>query len=185
MRTNYFRGLVALLVLIITILGFSKQCLAKQYSGVTMIGDSVTLGAKPALEKQLPGIKVDAKEGRQVTDAGPIIDQLKTKHQLGHTVVIALGANGPFSKQTGQALINQLGSHRQIYWVNVYGKDIDWADSSNQTIQSLSKKNKNIHLINWQRTAKQHPDWFYDDGIHLQPAGQTGFAHLIKHSIQK
>lgn len=177
------KWLIAVLTLLLVLICCPDHSLARHYSSVTMIGDSVTLGAKSALKQQVPGIKVDAKEGRQVTDAADIIKQCKANHQLGHTVIIALGTNGPFTKQTGKELIKQIGSHRQIYWVNVYGKGIDWEDSSNQTIHALAKSNKNVHLINWHSVASQHPDWFYDDGIHLQPAGQTGFAHLIKKSI--
>ena len=157
---------------------------AKGGSNVTMIGDSVTLGAKPALEKQLPGITVDAKEGRQVTYANEIVDQLKQAGQLKKTVVIGLGTNGAFTRETGQALINRIGKHHQIYWVNVYGQGVDWQDSANQTIRQLVKHNRNVHLINWHQAAGQHPDWFYDDGIHLNPSGQTAFVKLVKRNIK-
>ena len=157
---------------------------ANRGSTITMIGDSVMLGAKPELEKQLPGIKVDAKEGRQVTDAAEIVDQLKTNNRLGKAVVMGLGTNGAFTQETGQALVNQIGNHRQIYWVNVYGQGVDWQASANQTIQQLAKHNRNVHVINWHHAATHHPQWFYDDGIHLNPTGQAAFAKLVKQNVK-
>lgn len=178
--------LVTLIMTILLGIGIfnNHSVFAESGSSVTMIGDSVTLGAKPALEKQLPGIKVDAKEGRQVTDANDIVDQLKANGQLGKTVVLGLGTNGAFTKETGQSLINKIGKHRQIYWVNVYGQGVDWQDSANQTIRQLAKHNRNVHLINWHQAAEYHHDWFYDDGIHLNPTGQTAFAKLVKQNIK-
>ena len=31
--------------------------------------------------------------------------------------------------------------------------------------------------------AAKHPDWFYNDGIHLNGAGRSGFADLIRTSL--
>lgn len=156
---------------------------ASQGQAVTMIGDSVTLGASPALQKALPGITISAKEGRQLVQATEIVNQLKAHHKLNSTVVIALGTNGPFTPEAGQALINLIGKQRQIYWVTVYGTHLDWQNQVNHTIRQLAAKNRNVHIIDWHKAASGHADWFYSDGIHLQPAAQPKYAKVIKKGL--
>ncbi|MBQ4372781.1 MAG: acyltransferase, partial [Lachnospiraceae bacterium] len=86
-------------------------------NSVTIIGDSVLLSASEELMELMPNARIDAKESRQLTDAIEIINQMKAEGTLGTTVVIALGTNGYFREDTGQALINAIGSDRNIYWV--------------------------------------------------------------------
>ena len=41
------------------------------------------------------------------------------------------------------------------------------------------KKYKNAVLVDWHNIAADHPEFFYDDGIHLRPEGATAYAQLI------
>ena len=153
---------------------------------VTTVGDSVMLGASPALKEALPqDAIVDAKESRQVVAAKKIIKHLKKKNKLGHIVVLALGTNGPFKESLGQELIDSIGEDRRIYWVNVYGPTIQWEDDSNKAIKSVAESNDNVTLINWNSYAKDHEDWFYQDGIHLKPSGQPEYAKMILSAIDE
>ncbi|KAF6582197.1 acetyltransferase, partial [Paenibacillus sp. EKM208P] len=58
--------------------------------GVTAIGDSVILDAAPFLEKQLPGIIIDGKVGRQMSQAEDVLDGLRAQGKLGHKIIIEL-----------------------------------------------------------------------------------------------
>jgi type II secretory pathway pseudopilin PulG len=150
---------------------------------VTFVGDSVGLGAAPNLLEQIPGSVVDAKESRQARDGISILQELEQANQLGNTVVIELGTNGYFSQQTGQDIIDYLGKDRQIYWVCVYGRYLQDQQRINDMIRTLVDDNQNLSVIDWDQTAAQNPDWFYDDGIHLNGAGREGFANLVRESL--
>ena len=152
---------------------------------VTCIGDSVMLGAAPSIEDMLPesGV-VDAKESRQVVQAVGILQDLEAQGKLGSTVVIALGTNSPFNSSKGQEIIDYLGADRKVFWVNVYGANLQWEDQSNDAINRVVEANDNVTLIDWNSTASQHSDWFYNDGIHLKPDGQQGYAQLIIDTIK-
>lgn len=150
---------------------------------ITAIGDSVLLGASPAVKKRFSKIFIDAKISRQVCQAQEIAKDLNKNGQLWDTVIIALGTNGNFNKKTGQDLINYIGKKRKIYWINVYGKSVSWQKTVNQTIQGLSEKNENVTVIDWASEAPSHKDWFYGDGIHLNAKGQKGYANFLKKSL--
>lgn len=150
---------------------------------ITVIGDSVFLGAAPSFAKIQKNVIVDAKVSRQVRHGLEIAKKLNKKKKLGDTVIIALGTNGVFNSATGQALIDYLGTDRTIYWINAYGKNLGCQRDVNKTIQKLAKKNDNVSVISWAKEGKKHPDWFYQDGIHLNPTGQIGYARFIKKKI--
>ena len=150
---------------------------------ITAVGDSIMLGASPAIKNILPQCIIDAKESRQVTSAKEIIENLDNQGNLGKIIIIALGTNGPFDEATGQDLIDYLGKDRTIYWVTVYGQHLQWQNDSNFIIHTLAEKNDNVHIIDWENTAPSHPEWFYDDGIHLNADGQVAYADLLFRSI--
>lgn len=150
---------------------------------VTVIGDSVLLGAAPSIQKALPGTIIDAEESRQVVQAEGVIDSLDSEGKLGDTVIIALGANGTFQSSIGQSLIDRIGKERKIYWITVYGSYLPWQDDSNKAINKVAEENDNVHIIDWAEAAVSHKEWFYDDGIHLNTEGQKAYTDLILNSI--
>ena len=158
----------------------SKQ----ETNSVSVIGDSVFLGAAPTFQKLHGNAVIDAKISRQVYHGLDVAKKMKKKGTRGDTVIISLGTNGKFNPATGQELIDYLGKNREIYWINVYGKNINWQNKVNKTIEDLAKKNKNVHIIYWTKTAKKHPDWFYQDGTHLNTKGQRGFSKLIYKKVR-
>ena len=151
---------------------------------VTIVGDSVVLGAAPALQQKIPAAVIDAKEGRQVKEGPDILKTLDSQGRLGKTVIIALGANGPFSAQEGQAILDVLGKDRQVYWVTVCGTAVSWQNEVNAAIRDLASKNKNMHVVDWDQAGPSHSQWFYDDGLHLNPEGQTGFADFLVNAVR-
>lgn len=151
---------------------------------ITVIGDSVFLGASASFLKLEKEAVIDAKISRQVRHGMDVAKKLNKKGKLGNTILISLGTNSPFNPVTGQELIDYLGKERTIYWINAYGKNLEFQKEVNQTIQELVKRNSNVHLIPWAKEAKKHPDWFYQDGTHLNTKGQDGFAAYIWDKIQ-
>ncbi len=150
---------------------------------LTVIGDSVFLGAAPSFQKIQKNVVIDAKISRQVRHGLDVAKKLQKKEKLGDTVIISLGTNGVFNPVTGQEFIDYLGTKRTIYWITAYGKNLEFQEEVNQTIQELADKNSNVHLISWDKEAEKHPDWFYQDGTHLNTKGQDGFSHFIKEQM--
>lgn len=151
---------------------------------ISVIGDSVFLGASPSFKEIYKDAVIDAKVSRQVSKGIDVAKELNKNGQLGSTVIIALGTNGNFNEATGQELIDYLGADRTIYWINAYGKKLDIQDDVNKTIKDLADKNDNVHLISWAKKAKKHSDWFYQDGIHLNSEGQKGYAEFVSEAIE-
>ncbi len=154
---------------------------------ITAVGDSVMLGASPSIMNLTPACIIDATESRQAANTLEAIKALDAEGKLGRTVIIGVGTNGPFSESVGQEIIDYLGKNRNIYWVNVYAESIQWVSQSNSVINRLVEKNKNVTLIDWYSLGESHPEWFYNDGVHLREdskgQGQSGYAKFIVDSI--
>lgn len=152
-------------------------------SSLSVIGDSVFLGAAPAFKKLCKNAVIDAKVSRQVVQAMDVAKSMDKKGKLGDTVIIALGTNGNFNSATGQKLIDYLGPDRTIYWIDAYGRDLPGTKDVNNTIRRVAKANNNVHVIAWSKEGPKHPDWFYQDGIHLNITGQKKFAKFVQKNM--
>jgi len=155
----------------------------KEKQTISVIGDSIFLGAAPSFQKIRKNVIIDAKISRQVYQGIDVAKKMKKKGKLGDIVIISLGTNGNFNLSTGEKLIKCIGKKRSIYWINTYGKNMDWQKEVNRSIQKLADKHSNVHAISWAKEAKNHPDWFYQDGTHLNEKGQKGFSRFIKKQL--
>ncbi|WP_135547789.1 acyltransferase family protein [Paenibacillus cymbidii] len=151
--------------------------------GITVIGDSVVLGAQADLEHLLPGIVVDGKLGRQLVQASEAVEQLKADGKLGDRIVIELGTNGPFTKKQMETLLLSLGDAKQIWLVNTRVPK-QWEDSVNKTIAEVAADFPHASVIDWYGASDGKTDYLYTDGVHLRPEGAKQFASLIVQAAQ-
>ncbi|MFC7681051.1 acyltransferase family protein [Paenibacillus sp. GCM10028914] len=159
---------------------------SKPQSGksITAIGDSVMLGVAPYLEKQLPGIFIDAKVGRQMAQAEDLIPGLKANGRLNGTVIIGLGTNGAFSSKKLESLLDSLSSAKQVILINTKVPR-DWERSVNTMLAEISQQYPNTTLVDWHAASKDHPEYFRPDHVHLEPSGAAAYTALIMSAIKK
>ena len=152
------------------------------------IGDSVMLGSAHALRKDFAGIQIDAKVSRYVGAGLGIAKQMDAKQQLGNAVLIGLGTNGPITgyyEDETKALVQYLGSNRQIFWINNYAPGIQWIEANNTYLTKLAKEHPNVHIIDWASLAAKHRDWLGDDGIHPNDTGVKEYSKFIHDEVKK
>jgi hypothetical protein len=150
--------------------------------GITVIGDSVTLGASKYIKYYIPDAVVDAKVGRKFQEVmGRILD-LERKGLLKDTVIIALGTNGPFTVEEGLRVVDYLQSMgRQVVFVNVRVPRW-WESYVNATYLELKRVRPSVRIIDWNhvsRSACMNVQCFSKDGYHLTSAGIDLFVRLI------
>jgi hypothetical protein len=144
------------------------------------IGDSVMLGAAPQLKDVLGADSyVDAHVGRQFKEATSMIDWFAANGKLGQVVIVHLGNNGTVSADTVDDVLDRLGTVPKVVVVNVR-VDREWQDSVDATLAARVPAHPNAVLVDWYAASDGHPEYFYDDGTHLRPAGAAQYAALIK-----
>lgn len=148
------------------------------------IGDSVMLGASPALKQVFKHNYVDAVESRQAFVLPTLLEKYKKQNQLPNQILVGLGTNGYITDKTVAETFKIVGKKRTVYWLNMYAPTIQWSNSINQELKAFSKKYDNLVIIDWHSEGQKHPEWFYSDEIHLNGDGQSGYAKFIRDSIK-
>ncbi len=147
-------------------------------TSLSAFGDSVLLGAAPALKQLDPQADVDAVEGRQ---ANLVLNDIVTRHQnnqLGSVVVIHVGNNGIINPAQLSSVLGLLADRRRVVLLEDRVPR-DWQGPNNATLASVAPGFANVRLIDWFAASAAHPEWFYSDGLHLRPPGAAAYAQLI------
>jgi len=150
--------------------------------GVTAIGDSIMVDASTDLEAMLPGIVIDAKVGQQLYQVQSTVPQLKANGDIGNRLILELGTNGPYSVTQLETLLNSLGPMKKIVLINTRVPR-PWQTQVNATIATVAAHYPNTTLMNWYADSANDPQYFYTDGIHLNPAGAQYYASLIVQAL--
>jgi peptidoglycan/LPS O-acetylase OafA/YrhL len=155
-------------------------------SGVPVIalGDSVMLGAAPALDRLFgTNVIVNAKVGRQFKEGTEILNWYHDNGYLGKVVVIHLGNNGDVGDGRIEELMAPLANVPLVLFLNDKVPR-GWEGPNNDLLVNNVPRFPNARLVDWKSYGEANAPWFYSDGIHLRPDGQKAYAQLIAQTIQ-
>jgi len=146
---------------------------------VTLMGDSVMVGAASALEQALGPVRIDAAVSRQFGHAIDILRAIKATGTLSDTVVIHMGTNGVITQGHMDAIMEILKDRKRVVFVNLKVPR-RWEQIDNDVLAANVPKYPNAVLIDWHAVGSAHPEYFYEDGFHLRPDGARAYAELIR-----
>ncbi len=150
---------------------------------VTAIGDSVMLGASDQLEEGIEGFTVtDAATGMQAADAIQILTARRDAGELGESVVLHIGNNGPITEEEFDEIMAVLEDTERVVFVNVR-VPLSWEAPNNELLREKDEEYEKITVVDWNSASEGHPEYFWDDGIHARPEGAEVYAELVKESL--
>ncbi|MBA3609963.1 MAG: acyltransferase [Rubrobacter sp.] len=150
---------------------------------VTAVGDSVMLGAADSLEREVESLEImDAAVGLYPGDAIEILRSRSAAGELGDTVIIHVGENGPFSAAEFEEMMEILDGRRAVF-VNVKVPRT-WEQPNNEVLAEGTREYPNAVLVDWYAASAARPELFWDDGIHLRPEGAEVYAGLISEHLK-
>ncbi|MBD3689229.1 acyltransferase [Nanchangia anserum] len=157
---------------------------AKPVTGdqVLVIGDSVTLGAKPALEQHLPGVIVDGKVSRSIFKAIPLMQSYAASHGQRPYVVISLATNTQMTNKQVDDIMAAAGDDTKIVFVDAFGPARDtWIPISNDVIANAQTRYPDrVRVAHWHDAIAAHTDWLGPDGTHPStPDAENLYAQVI------
>jgi hypothetical protein len=142
------------------------------------------LGAAPQLKAALGADSyIDAKVGRQFSDATALVKAFRSSGQLGPVVIVHLGNNGAVTGSAVDGLLNELRDVPVVLLVNVRVTK-PWQSSVNTMLASHASGRRNVRVVDWLDVSATHLDDFYSDGTHLKPPGALLYATAIAGAIQ-
>ena len=139
---------------------------------VTVIGDSVSLGAGMTLRKTIPNCYVDAEVSRPVSAGPDILTALQNRGKLGEYVVIALGTNGTYdyAKYLTQIIDALEPGHRLIFVTPFDGrsnKNSKLVSMTAEWISDLPNQYDFITIAEWHDLIKPHISLLAGDKVHM------------------
>jgi peptidoglycan/LPS O-acetylase OafA/YrhL len=151
--------------------------------GVTALGDSVMVGAAGELMRSIGKLEIDAEVGRQAPAVIELLNQRRAEGQLGDEVVVHIGNNGTLSVEQFDEMMRVLKGVRKVVFVNVKVPR-SWEQSNNDVLAEGVRRYPNAVLADWHATSANRPEFFVEDGYHLQPEGQRVYADLIAAQLE-
>ena len=152
--------------------------LIKKDSRVTVLGDSVLLGARKFLESRVGSARVDAAVGRQARDIVQRIRELKATDLLGPKVVLHVGTNGFVTEDQLRTILTMLDDRERVIIVNAAAPR-RWVEKNNELIARIVADHPNTVVADWSSVANEHPEYFVSDQVHLTGKGQRAFVEEI------
>lgn len=167
-----------------------KATAASIPDGVSIIGDSVTLGTSRYLSAHVPDNAIDAEGNRTMNLAYNVMMQQQQNHNLRRDVVIAIGTNAlnDWQLQTQRVIDSLNPGHRLIFMTPHDGHATPSYNSEKLAVfeRTLPDKYDFITIADWNRLAKQHPEVFKGtDGTHFGGVrqGDILFAQCINAAL--
>lgn len=170
---------------------------------VTIIGDSITVGAEQAIKSLIPKADIYAQVSKTfgnpddeaidpVNAAGnpsgiSIAKYLLATGKLRTTLVFALGTNNaPLTQASVTALLDMLDQKYSIYFLTNYdstGRLSSYFTTNNALFESAAQDGR-VHVVPWAAEAAADPTkYIAPDGIHPTADGQNLFAELIDKAV--
>ena len=156
----------------------TPEPLIKKDAHVTVLGDSVLLGARKFLESRIGSARVDAAVGRQARDIVQRIRDLKAADLLGPKVVLHVGTNGYVTEDQLRTILTLLDDRERVILVNAAAPR-RWVEKNNELIERIAADHPNTVVADWSSVANEHPEFFVSDQVHLTGRGQRAFVDEI------
>jgi len=149
------------------------------FNAVTIIGESVTLGAAGALQERWgQHVQIDAVEGRQFRDGVAVLEGLAAAGRLTPVVILHLGNNGVAQPEWWDRAVAAVGPERRLVVVSVRVPE-RWEAQVNGEVLRIVQQHPNAVLADWNTASGSEPGLLISDGVHPTRRGIEVYRDLL------
>lgn len=154
-------------------------------AAMTVVGDSVVLGASNELAKIGAGVSVYGEVGRQWFQIAEELRALAEDGVLADIVVIQLGNNGTLTPEIFDEVMALLADAELVLFVNVRVPRSWEADVNAEIASGVARHAPRARLADWHALSDDHPEFFLSDGVHLRHPGSEALRRLIESEVAR
>lgn len=147
---------------------------------VTIVGESVTLGARDELKRRLPVSTVNAEISREFVASVDVVQLLADENQLHPTVLVHIGNNGAVPDGELDRLLAAVGDRRLI--VTTVSVPRRWEQQVNSRLINFANKHDHVEILDWQAVVAADRSLLFDE-VHLTKPGIQVYASLLVEAI--
>jgi len=149
------------------------------FNAVTIIGESVTLGAAGAIQAHWgPHVQIDAVEGRQFHEGVQVLEGLAAAGRLTPVVILHLGNNGVSPPEWWDRAVAAVGPARRLVVVSVRVPK-RWEGQVNGEVLRITSQHPNAVLADWNTVSSSEPGLLIGDGVHPTRRGVEVYRDLL------
>ncbi|GHU41904.1 acyltransferase [Clostridia bacterium] len=157
--------------------------------GVTIVGDSVPLGAQTTLKNTISDCYVDAKVSRSIDAGYQVMMDLQNSGELREYVVIALGTNGSnsYAKLLTKFIDSLEPGHKLIFVTPFDGRSNENAAAVTKTtdwVRNLPGQYPFVTVADWAKVISSQTNLLAGDKVHM--GGQSAmnlYAQCVADAI--
>jgi len=162
-----------------------KPILPPGGADVTLLGDSVPLGAAEVIQQTLGSVVVDAEVSRTLNAGAQLITEYAGRDELGEYVVLALFTNPlPNFIELTYATLDAIPAGHRVIVVTPFGKE--YMEPTADFIRTLPQKVDYVTVADWNAAIRDHRDLLASDGLHMKGSDSMQiYANLIAQAIEQ
>jgi hypothetical protein len=155
-------------------------------------GDSLAVGTKPYIPKNLSGWKVtqSATVSRHAYQGADVMRSYGKA--LPRVIHVSLGTNDDPNDVDGfraavRDVMRVAGSRRCVVWTNIRRPPAAGASYAgyNKVLGQEARRRDNLRVVNWVRMVREHPEWLVGDGVHVNADGYKARAKAVARSVKR
>jgi lysophospholipase L1-like esterase len=159
---------------------------------VFVIGDSLAVGTKPYLGRDLGGWRVRTSASISKNAVHGAEELTRRRRHLPPVVVASLGTNddphgvSSFEHAVRTAL-GAVGKHGCLVWPNVVRPPVGGATYAgfNRVLGRLAPKHHNLRIVDWVSMVAHNRGWIGEDGVHPDAIGYMARARAIARQVRR
>ena len=153
---------------------------------VFVVGDSLTQGARSAIESAIGGGTIDGKQNRNMSDGLSIIQRWDDTGALTDEAIIVVCLAHNITDGTlrdAEKIVGMIRPGQSLIMMTGHGRSNMMP--INEYIRSLPRAYSYITAADWDLTVSQSPNLLSDDGIHVaKKQGNDLYASLIVSALE-
>jgi lysophospholipase L1-like esterase len=159
---------------------------------VFVIGDSLAVGTKPYLGRDLGGWRVRTSASISKNAVQGAQELFQRRRHLPPVVVASLGTNDDPHDVSGfehavRTALGTVGKHGCLVWPNLVRPAVGGATYAgfNRVLASLAAKHDNLRVVDWVAMVAHNSGWIGDDGVHPNATGYLARARAIARQVRR
>lgn len=145
------------------------------------IGDSIMLGAIEPIRRA--GLELDVRGCRPFSEGLSVMRARRRSHSLPDIVVLGLGTNWTVTTSQIRAGL-QIAGPRRVLGLVTPRETGGVASSDQRVIREAGRRwPRRVKVLDWVSYSVGHSNWFWSDGLHLQPRGARALARLLRQAF--
>ena len=152
---------------------------------VTLLGDSVPLGAADVIMQTLGSVVVDAEVSRTLNEGSKLISEYDARGELGEYIVLALFTNPlPNFIELAYNTLDAIPPGHRVIVVTPFGKA--YMEPTADFIRTLPSKYDFVTVADWNTAIRDNRDLLAADGLHMKGSDSMQlYANLIAKAIEQ